>query len=158
MNAISAVKRHSEFAVAEHLVLTIDNTPLDVMLDSRFPGQNLIGLVPTLLDWMDDQREWAVVWNRILPSPGQRTIAPVLMCPDDTDFWCTVVLADVETGESTVRWHRLGLDASPAEELPDGIGQEVKWFEDFGPFEFERAAYVNCVDAFRQEARTTDST
>ena len=112
MHAISAETAKSAFVDTPHLVIAVDGRPLDLVLDAHRPQGDLKGLVPTLLDWLEDEGERAVVRDRVLPPIGETAVAPILMCPDDLDFFCTVVVAEVETSAEAVQWTRLGLDMS----------------------------------------------
>jgi hypothetical protein len=142
----------SKYVSQRHQVLVLDGVQLDVLLDSARPDLNLLGLVPTLLDWLADPKERALVWERILPPTGSIAVAPVLMCPDDCDLWCSVVVAEVSPVESIVWWRRVGLDMSKPqpEDMPKAIGGAVKWFSGLGPYCFDRAGYEECLASFKR--------
>lgn len=73
----------------------------------------------------------------------------MLMCPDDADLWCTIVVAEVEADESVVWWHRIGVDATERRGLHvDSVGETVEWFDQIGPFSFDRTEYEQCLAAF----------
>ena len=97
MNRIQAIRGKSEYSLSDHLMIAVDGRPLDQHINvfdiEGRHGYN--GLVPTLLDWLESEQERAVVWTRILPEIGATTICPVLMCPDDCDFSCTIVVAEI---------------------------------------------------------------
>ena len=152
MNRLDAIDATSKYVSERHKVLVLDGIPLDVLLDTVRPDLSLIGLVPTLLDWFDFPKEQALVWQRILPPTGCVAVAPVLMCPDDRDLWCSVVVAEVSPEESVVWWRRLGLDMSKSnpEDMPDAVGTSVEWFSGVGPFCFCRADYEKCLAEFRR--------
>jgi len=92
----------SEYAQEPHGVITIDGEPLDHLIarhisDDDQTRTSYVGLVPTMLDWLEDPNERRLVWRRVLAEEGRRQAVPILMCPDDVDLWCTVIIADVET-------------------------------------------------------------
>jgi len=153
MNSIDAITLKSEYVPDPHLVIRIDGTPLDSLLASAFPERQLNGLVPTLLDWIDDDRQRQIVWERILPSDCKSSVAPILMCPDDLDFWCTIVVAEISAAPDVIHWMRLGMDDSKREDLPDEIGKNVDWLDGIGPFTFDRDHYSRMLDTFRQSAQ-----
>lgn len=130
-------------------VITVDGVPLDAILAQSPAGQALLGLVPALADGLAP-REGALVRRRMLPPPGQRAVAPVLVCPDDLDLWCTVAVAEVAAEDGFIRWLRLGLDTGRPHpgDMPEAIGGTVDWFEGIGPFCFERAEYLKCLASF----------
>jgi hypothetical protein len=142
--------QHTEFVCDPHLVIAIDGVPLDRILSAACPHQKLNGLVPAMLDWIHDNRERQIVWQRILPAHATRSIAPVLICPDDLDLRCSVIVADVTSTADAVVWQRLGLDHSEPDELPENIGTKVEWLGGVGPFTFDRVEYKRMVDTFRR--------
>jgi hypothetical protein len=111
LNTIHAQLHRSPYNQAEHLVIFVVGRPLDQLVAGFFPAEaRIAGLVPTLLNWLADERERQVVWERVLPPEGLLVACPVLMCPDDADSSCTLIVAEVETTRDQVPWHRLGLD------------------------------------------------
>lgn len=148
MNRIEAIQAVSKYATAPHTVITIDGVPLDEVLNRLAPDRIDVGLLPTLLDAMYNQVERSIVWSRILPSNGKSLNAPILMCPDDCDLWCTVVIAEVKTENSEVWWKRIGIDSSSPTNMPFSIGTTVDWLTGIGPFCFSRSDYERCIAAF----------
>ena len=57
------------------------------------------------LDFWGDVR---FVWNLI---NRKKAIVPILMCPDDLDFSCVVLVVEVEKTENTIIWKRAGSKA-----------------------------------------------
>jgi hypothetical protein len=147
MNRIQARYEKSEYARKPHLIISVDGKPLDVLLHECYPDDYLLGLVPTLLDWLSDPAERAVVWRRVQSESPQ--VLPILMCPDDVDLWCTVIHAEVEKTAQTVRWRRIGIDIGKSEGLPDSIGSEVKWLEKIEAMEFDRNEYERFISDFK---------
>lgn len=150
MNRLEVFEAPSKYIEQPHKLLVVDGTPLDVLLDAACPDRNLLGLVPALLDWLSGAGERELVRERILPAIGGSAIAPVLMCPDDLDLWCTVVVAEVAREASVVWWRRIGVDVTKVEpgDLLPAIGDRVDWMDGLGPFCFETAAYERCLAAF----------
>ncbi|MBP3459809.1 MAG: hypothetical protein J6K58_11435 [Lachnospiraceae bacterium] len=54
------------------------------------------------LEWQGDVR---FVWKVIELDSA---VLPLLLCPDDTDFSCIVIVAEVKKTESFVYWNRIG--------------------------------------------------
>ena len=154
MNSIVASYRNSKFVEEKHLVFLIDGDPLDLVIDRMLPGENSVeGLVPTLLGWLSDTEEDVLVWNRSLPNIGERVSFPVLVCPDDLDLWCTVVIAEVEASSSSITWRRLGLDSTDPEGYTSAqCGEKVTWISGLGPFVFDRVEYEACLRKFRSNS------
>ena len=152
MNKIGVIKGKSEYSLNDHLIITVDGRPLDDFINHfDLNGQHLYkGLVPTLLDWLDNQDEKRVVWTRILPAIGQTNIGPILMCPDDCNFLCTTVVAEIKRTEKTIEWTRLGTNASPTNKSVEKMGQEVNWFPGLH-FSFDTNNYLDCIESFKKE-------
>jgi hypothetical protein len=154
VNRLEAIDATSRYVSKAHKVLVLDGVPLDVLLDAARPDLSLVGLVPALLDWYHFPEERALVWQRIKPCTGSVAVAPVLICPDDCDLMCSVVVAQVFAAASMVWWRRLGLDRTkPKESLKetiDAVGTEVEWFSGIGPYCNSRAEYERCLAAFKQ--------
>jgi hypothetical protein len=149
MNQIQAKYERSEFSNEPHLTINVDGKALDKILHELYPDKNLMGLVPTLLDWLEDTKERKVVWNRF--ESNQKQVVPILMCPDDIDLWCTVINVEVEKTENSVKWLRLGIDLGSSDNMPDLIGTHVEWFDKIEPMEFDKVEYEKFSSDFKIE-------
>lgn len=154
MNLIQTAYQQSKYAAAPHLTIRVDGDPLDVILHEKYPDRNLIGLVPTLLNWLKDPEERKLVWERI--DSNCKQIVPILMCPEDIDLWCTVVVVKMEKTDSTVKWLRAGLDVGDGTNMPYSIGTAIDWFDGFESFEFDRCEFDTVLEAFRKELENED--
>ena len=137
----------SRFCTEPHLNLWIEGEPLQEWLRRLVPEAEVDGLVPAWLDWLIDEREQEIVRKRIWPKVGSTQRVPILICPDDLDFSCAVVIAEVSSTEEEVVWERLGLDATPWKNVGE-IGREVNWFS-IPSKRFPRDGYLECVERFR---------
>ena len=149
MNQIAYAEATSRFIDAAHGVIVVDGKPLDELLDTWWPGQSLAGLIPALVTGLPNPEEEALIWSRALPPADARSVAPILLCPDDLDFSCTVVVAEVTTDASSVTWSRVGLDTGAAGP-PSAIGSPVEWSSAIKPLVFDRLAYEAVLDCFRR--------
>lgn len=148
MNRIEAVLAKSKFVDEPHLVIMVDGVPLDELIDAALPGANLAGSVSSLLGWFRNDEDNLVPWQRILPETGCTGYAPILICPDDLDLSCGVVMVEVVAERDVIRWDRLGLDASRS----GAVGAYIRWAPAPGPYVFTRAGYELCLSAFRLTA------
>lgn len=73
---------------------------------------------------------------------------PILMCSDDIDFSCTLIMVDVRSDTEFVYWERFGLENSGVETTAGGIGSSVHWFADIQPLTFARAQYEDVLEKF----------
>ena len=146
---IRAELRPTEFCHEPHLVIAVDDVALDQLIVDATGDQQFLGLIPAWLSDLSDAAEREVVWNRVQRSSDANIIVPVLMCPDDLDFSCTIIVADTTFDADVVTWRALGVDAGGSQGLPASIGSVVDWLDGLGPFHFARADYDSCIDRFR---------
>ncbi|PAC26720.1 hypothetical protein [Flectobacillus sp. BAB-3569] len=150
MNLIEGVLfKNNEYVDVEYINIRIDNVWLDEKLDELYPDNMYRGLIPTLVEWMDREDEKAVVWRRILPGKYETTICPVLMCPDENDFSCTLIVAEITNLGTHVRWSKLGVDLSNEWEA-EKVGSKVEWFENVKEMNFEFSDYIKMLDNFKE--------
>jgi hypothetical protein len=116
----------------------VDGVPLDVALGVE-------GLVSSLLGWFHQDEDCAVPWERIRPEVGCTGYAPVLICPDDLDLCCSVVMAEVVSEPDVVRWSKLGYNAAPRR----SFGACIRWEPGWGPYCFSRVEYEACLAVFK---------
>jgi hypothetical protein len=139
----------------EHLIIFVNGIRLDEILSKV--EESFIGLVPSLLDWYDDdflpssKKEKQYVWNQAKLENGVH-ILPILLCPDDFDFSCTTIVVEVIDNNETVIWNRFGADtteySTDETELPKYIGKKVNWFPDIKSFVFSKTEYLECISSF----------
>ena len=149
MNKIEATYEKSEYVNEPHLVLKVDGITLDEIVHKEYPDQMYKGLVPTLLDWLEDTKERKVVWERV--QSESKSVVPILMCPDDIDLWCTILNVEVQKSDKTVKWNKIGIDKGNSENMPYSIGTNVEWFENIPNFEFNREEYEQSIGIFKEE-------
>lgn len=148
MNRIEAIRTRSRYVSEPHLVIAVDGIPLDELLDKAIPDSNIAGFVSSLLGWFHNEGDRVIPWQRILPEVGCTGYAPILICLDDLDYDCTVVIVEVFAEADAIRWDRLGFDVSHTSE----VGACVRWEPRFGQYRFTRAQYEQCLTAFRNPA------
>ena len=148
MNRIETIQAASKYAREAHAIICIDGIPFDELVHRAAPSRLPLGLVPTLLDWLCDPVERTLVRGRILPPVGKPSRAPILMCPDDCDLLCTVVVAEVVNHDTAVCWNQIGIDSSDPEDTPFSVGTTVDWLNDIGPFYFSHTDYQQFIAAF----------
>lgn len=149
MNTIIVEIDKSDYGTDDFPNLKIDGFWLDEKLEELYPNKMYKGLYPTLLFWMETEEEQKVVWDRILPKVGEKTICPILMCPDDNDFSCTIILAEIENYGNTIKWNRLGIDKT-TEYDAEKVGSIAEWFEKISGFEFSNTDYEMMISEFKK--------
>ncbi|WP_141505004.1 hypothetical protein [Paenibacillus luteus] len=142
-NRIEVKNIRSEYCTDEHLGIVIDDVPLDILLHRVYPDKQVLGLIPTILNWVHDLEQRSFLLSRYQSSKEIETI-PILMCPDDCDLWCTLIIAEVAKQGELIVWRRIGRDQSTGLDLLGGyqaIGSEVEWLESVPQMTFKEAEY-----------------
>ncbi len=67
---------------------------------------SFMGLCPAWSKELDFKGDVHFVWELI--RRDNSTILPILLCPDDLDFSCTVIVVEVEKTKDFVYWNRVG--------------------------------------------------
>lgn len=126
INSISTKTYLNSFSGNYFYIIEIDGKPLeDIILENQ--TQVSRGIVPTLLNWLENEEERKEVWERTLPVEGTKADFPILMCSEDIDLWCTLIMVEVTTDEKYVYWNKFGLENSDAQ-TPKEIGKNIEWF------------------------------
>jgi hypothetical protein len=149
MNTIKTEIDKSEYGADDFANYRIDNYWLDEKIDELYPDKFYGGTIPTLLFGMEIPKEKEVVWKRILPEQNEVSICPILMCPDDCDFSCTLIVAEIQNFENTIKWNRIGIDKT-TEFDPEKIGSEVEWFDKINGFQFTKIEYDQMLTEFKK--------
>ena len=135
MTSLSATLQRSRFVPQPHLVVTVDGVPLDRHLARLLGRPELEGLVSPLGGCLHDESEQEAVTRAALPEDGRSSISPILVCPDDCDLSCTLVVARIDRAGEWVSWTRMGLArADRSAGLP--TVEEVDWFDGISPLCF----------------------
>ena|SRR6218665_685333 len=151
MNKIQADIDKSDYDnYPDFLNIRIDGDWLDELVDSLYPDKSVKGAIPTLSFGMDRDSEEKVVWDRFLPHVGSITYCPVLMCPDDCDFYCICIVAEIENNGSAIVWSKLGSDGSDVRDA-NNVGTDVKWFPNFQKLEFNLQDYTKVLEDFKRQ-------
>ena len=155
MNKIEVKYLQHKYWKVPLLTIFIDWEPLDNLLNKLSPGYDLSELISTLIkDWLTHENEFQVVWDRIYPKEKWSSIVPILMCPDDLDFSCNLIVVSIQIKDQIVIWEKIGEDITKGREMnPNLVGQEVKWFDMINKFQFDLKEYLDCINTFRFEDR-----
>lgn len=70
------------------------------------------------------------------------------MCPDDCDFSCTLIVAEIQNYGSFIQWKKLGIDKTD-EWNAEKVGSKVEWFNGFKELNFEINDYISMLDSFK---------
>jgi hypothetical protein len=105
-------------------------------------------LVPAMNEYIFPAEDRELVWRLLEPRMDGQVIAPILVCGDDCDLYCTVVVAEITYKKDTICWERLGFDVSEnenVEKVQQRIGLNVDWIVDIPPMTFDREEYTHSI-------------
>jgi len=143
--SINVTLYKSKHAKCAHPVFVINDAPLDIWLSEQTNEDYILDLVPAQ-GWLYKDEEFELSWRRLKNlEPETCTFVPILVCPDDMDFSCTVIIVEQCVTEETVVWKRFGLDSS----YKDEIGSTVKWFNTQASIEFSISEFKSALDKFK---------
>lgn len=150
MNKIEGILDKSDYeGYWDFINYRIDGHWLDEKLDELYPDNMFKGLIPTLVYWMEREDEKKIVWKRILPNENETTICPILMCPDDNDFSCTLIVAEIKNCGNLIQWKRIGIDKTNEWEA-EKVGSIVDWFDKITLLEFTKDDYIKMLNEFKE--------
>ncbi|MDR6195696.1 hypothetical protein [Siphonobacter sp. SORGH_AS_0500] len=150
MNKIEGIQDKSDYEdYLDFINYRIDGYWLDEKLEEIYPENMYKGLIPTLVYWMEREDEKAIVWKRILPDENETTICPILMCPDDNDFSCTLIVAEIRNCGDLIQWKQIGIDKTKEYEA-EKVGSTVEWFDKVKELHFSKQDYLTMLEIFRQ--------
>ncbi|MBD2847688.1 hypothetical protein IDH44_21055 [Paenibacillus sp. IB182496] len=147
VNKILVDTQTTKYVDVEHPVIVLDGVPLDAYLHHLYPNNLYLGLVPTISEWLGSREEAKLILSRFY-SEENKIALPILMCPDDCDLLCTVIIAEVTKTDSEVIWSRVGEDASQLD-VPynyERIGTEVNWLEKVPEMKFYKYKYYENLE------------
>jgi len=150
MNKISIKTYFNTFSKQKYYGILIDNTSLEDFVLKNNSDRVKHGLVSTFLNWLSDPNERRVVWERTLPELDYKTNLPILMCGEDIDLWCDVIITEIEISNEYVYWNKFGLDIGSGENMPESIGKNVEWFDNIKPLKFEKEEYTQVITLFKK--------
>lgn len=145
-NLLSITSHKSKYSFGFYPTFAVDGMPLEVWLPrhNREAEHHLVSAHSGL--YCDD--DTYLVWDRIYSTaPGWETLVPLLVCPDDLDLTCTVIVAEQHADEHYVQWRRFGL----LRDLITLQSPAVDWYASVPSLIFERSHFQSVLDAFRKQ-------
>ena len=153
MNTIAAKLNTSKYVSSPHLDFFVDDRWLIDLLDEQCPDRNIAGMIPTTLNWLESESEQLIVWNRFLDRNSTRLTIPILCCPDDLDFSCSLVIVDATIADNVVRWSGFGFDTTEFSDLPARVGSRIEPLSTPIAFSFDRTEYDTMSSEFETWSR-----
>lgn len=144
MNHIKIETMHTAYGY-KYFLQSIDGKTMPEYLQSwadAFPDDKRVrGLAPfsdlwpawsKSLEWEGDVR---FVWKVI---ELDKAVLPLLLCPDDVDFTCIVVVAEVEKTEDFVYWNKVGFVLHEREDFAEEKKNGILNWEAYSDKDWER--------------------
>ncbi|WP_374517864.1 hypothetical protein [Undibacterium squillarum] len=150
MNLISAEMHKSAYATSPHPVLAIDGTPIELWIkciaENASYEDDTFGLVPAQ-GWLLDENELNSAWKLLIPhKENSSTFVPLLICPDDVDLACTVIVVEQVVEKDKVIWARFGF----AVEVINGIVTSVQWSKNEQKAEFDKSEFISACSELKR--------
>lgn len=149
MNTISTIISKPKFASTEQAVLAIDGVPVYDWVKSQIfdpDGNDDTHTLAPAQTWLHDEDESRIAWELLAPAHEGSTIVPLLICPDDMDLNCTVVVVEQIVDKKTVEWRRFGLSMN----YINGVVTSVRWSELEQRAIFDRAQFEEAFLDFKR--------
>lgn len=141
MDKIEIQEYQTRYAIRNHPMIFVNGKSLDELLLEHIDDEVLLGLIPSITWLWDDGEHQKAVERFVIETIGS-TAVPILVCPDDADFSCTVLIVEVEFCDEIVKWSRFGLDRSTGSE----IATTVDWFKNSPGYSFRKSEYLTFRD------------
>lgn len=148
MNTISAILHQAKYASSEQPVMAVDGVPIYQWITSRIFDQDgtdtTSDLVPAQV-WLMDDAPRKLAWKLLVPVEDSSTVVPLLVCPDDMDLHCTVIVVEQVVDKDLVIWKRFGRGVNHL----NGIVTSVDWSGTEQSAMFSRDQFEKAVLDFR---------
>ena len=146
VNQLSITRYKSKYSQRFYSTFAIDGVPLEVWLPEHDPAAELHLVAAHAGLYSDDDTE--LVWDRSYSTaPGWTTLVPVLVCCDDLDLTCTVIVVEQCAHQDQIEWRRFGL----LEEVITLEQPRVSWFAAPCTATFDRTGFHQTLDTFRRQ-------
>lgn len=105
-------------------------------------------LVPVMNEHIFPAGYKELAWRLLEPRIDGQVIAPILVCGDDCDLYCTVIVAEITYKKDTIHWERLDFDVSEHKDMARmqrQFGLQIDWIIGIPPMTFDREEYTHCM-------------
>lgn len=138
-----------KFASTEQAVLAIDGVPVyqwvaSLILDAD--GNDETHTLVPAQTWLYNDDESKIAWELLEPTYDGSTVVPLLVCPDDMDLSCTVVVVEQIVDKQTVEWRRFGLSVNHI----NAVVTSVCWSESDQHAIFDRTQFEEAFLNFKR--------
>ncbi|HWV11480.1 MAG TPA: hypothetical protein VN156_18175 [Pseudomonas sp.] len=146
---INSICHQAVFSKGPCAWLAIDDVPIERWLANHLDAPDVEKLALSLM-WMLDEQEDELAQRRFVPAEdGTSTLVPLLVCSDDMDFDCTVLMTEQVIEGNTLHWRRFGWSASGGLE----VGISTKWIGDSKPASFALSEFSEALSELKNIMR-----
>ena len=146
LHQIRAICHKAGFSKGPCAWLAIDEVPIEQWMACHIDDPEVSQLGLSLM-WLLDEEEDALAERRFAPGEdGTSTLVPLLVCSDDMDFNCTVLMTEQVIDGGEVHWRRFGWSASGGLE----VGVSTYWIADSKPVSFALSDFTNALSELKK--------
>lgn len=140
----------SKSAQKPHPVLQVDGMALEQWIDAENADVKVKAdteiLVPAQ-GWLIHEEHAELAWRLLMPTDSpSSTIVPLLICPDDLDMHCTLLVVEQVVCAERVCWLRFG----QALDVIHGLVVSVDWRSESRCAEFDKGRFVAAVHELKR--------
>ncbi|CAM3597953.1 hypothetical protein CCOS865_04133 [Pseudomonas reidholzensis] len=144
LHTIKTARHQAKFSRNACAWLLIDDVGIEQWLAEHLADEQL-SFLGLSLNWLIDDAEEALAKRRFTPGEdGSSTIVPLLVCSDDMDLGCTVLVAEQVVEGGTLSWVRFGWSISEGLE----VGAQTRWISSSQPVVFALENFQRAVEDF----------
>lgn len=144
LRSISAACYQAKFSRNACAWLLIDGIGIEQWLAEHLDYEQAAMLGLSLI-WLIHVEEEALAKRRFAPGEdGTSTLVPLLVCSDDMDFDCTVLMVEQVVADGVITWERFGLSVSGGLE----VGVRTRWMADCQPVSFAATDFQRALEDF----------
>ncbi|QXI26379.1 hypothetical protein [Pseudomonas vanderleydeniana] len=144
LHSIRAARHQAKFSRSACAWLMVDGMGIEQWVAQHLDYE-LAAMLGLSLIWLLEEEEQELAKRRFAPGEdGTSTLVPLLVCADDMDFDCTVLMVEQVVANDTVTWVRFGLSVSGGLE----VGAQTRWMENCQPVSFALSAFQQALEDF----------
>jgi hypothetical protein len=144
LHSITAARHQAKFSRNACAWLMVDGVGVEQWVAHHLDYE-LGAMLGLSLIWLLDEEEEALAKRRFAPGEDDTsTLVPLLVCGDDMDFDCTVLMVEQVVGNGVVTWARFGLSVSGGLE----VGVQTRWMAGCEPVSFAVSDFQQALHDF----------
>ncbi|MFZ5986349.1 MAG: hypothetical protein ACOYWZ_04375 [Bacillota bacterium] len=154
MNKLEIKKTTTDYQF-EHLGIYIDDTLIDIYLFEHTHKETMKGLISAWFIELDSKSEVEYIRECVKIENEEGVSVPILVCPEDLDLWCTVVVAKIIHTKDSVIWEKVGVVKKDNWNTNYWVNSGIRNFEKWTDAEWEHyGSYFDVynLDDYRWDA------